>query len=90
MRIEKTGKTLPPRKTFVCDICDCEKTHAPFQPLIIQKTGGDSIVSALVCREHFSFEEGEIVYTPALLKLKFEVENKAKELSEFKLKGEET
>ena len=80
MNVTTIEKALPKRETFICDICGYEREVGAFNPLYIKKTAGDFVVNAVVCRAHFAMEKGEIVYTPALLKLKFEVENKAKEI----------
>ena len=80
MNVTKIDKSLNKRDTFICDICGCELYESAFNPVKITKTAGDSLVSATVCRKHFGIKDGQIVYSLALLKAKFEVENKAKEI----------
>ena len=71
---------LPPRETFICDICGCEKEVGAFNPMVIHKTVGEFSVRATVCNDHFELKDGKIVYSLKLLMKKFEVENKAKEI----------
>lgn len=80
MQVIKIDRSLPKRETFICDICGYEVEMGAFNPMYIHKTVGGFQVSATVCNKHFDLKEGETVYTSDLLKVKFEVQNKAKEI----------